>query len=60
MPRTLVLHLKRYDRNGTKLNRFIDYPMHALNMREFVCASTATAEQCIYDLCALIVHNGKR
>ena len=62
MPRTLVLHLKRYDRHGNKLARFVSYPMHALNMWPHLSQSLAqkwTSEHCVYDLCALVVHTGR-
>lgn len=39
LPRTLILHVKRFDSSFTKLNKNLSYPSK-LNMRQFVSSET--------------------
>ena len=53
LPRILVIHLKRFDSSGAKIDRFIDYPAE-LDMGEY------TAPDCPrhYQLFAVCLHRG--
>lgn len=53
LPRILVIHLKRFDSTGAKIDRFIDYPAE-LDMGEY------TAPECgrHYQLFAVCLHRG--
>lgn len=69
LPTILIIHLKRFHYAGPwrdKLNTFIDYPLHNLDLTKYVLAKPSTsrdsasesAERYLYDLYAVTNHFG--
>eukprot|EP01018_Ginkgo_biloba_P013206 Gb_00769 [translate_table: standard] len=58
MPEVLILSLKRYDAYNRKLDMFVDFPVHELDLTKFVASNNGT--QCYnYELFAVTNHYGK-
>jgi ubiquitin C-terminal hydrolase len=51
LPDILIIQLKRFQANGTKLNTLVDYPVRGLDLSEFVPGQ----ENVVYDLYAISV-----
>ena len=66
LPDVLVLQLERfeftqdyyYSSNRRKITSFIDFPIHDLNMKEWVYGAEELGEDAVYDLKAVCNHTG--
>ena len=36
-PNILIIHLKRFDNNGNKINNNVDFPINNLDLRKYCC-----------------------
>lgn len=59
LPEILIVHFKRFDYNGNKITKRIEFPINNLNLSRFkVTANPDTQEMEFYDLYAVISHTG--
>uniref|UniRef100_T1G6N8 Ubiquitin carboxyl-terminal hydrolase 36 n=1 Tax=Helobdella robusta TaxID=6412 RepID=T1G6N8_HELRO len=56
-PRILTLQLKRYGMSGGKVTRHITFP-HQFNAHPYTSSSLQNNPTCMYDLYAVLVHDG--
>lgn len=56
MPEILILTFQRFDNANNKIGHMIDYPVRDLDLRRWT--KGYDADNCTYDLCDIIVHNG--
>uniref|UniRef100_A0A8C4Q8A1 ubiquitinyl hydrolase 1 n=1 Tax=Eptatretus burgeri TaxID=7764 RepID=A0A8C4Q8A1_EPTBU len=57
LPEVLVLHLKRFRFDGTKINTFVNFPMSDLDLSSFCMSGKANPKESVYDLYAVIHHH---
>ena len=55
-PQILIIHLKRFDNNGMKIDKFIDFPIKQLDLRKY-CVGYES-DKSIFDLYAICNHIG--
>ncbi|CAN6311507.1 unnamed protein product [Urochloa humidicola] len=61
LPEILVVHLKRFSYSRymkNKLDTFVNFPIHDLNMSKYVKQTSRDAQQPMYELYAVINHYG--
>ena len=58
LPNYLIIHLKRFTNNGSKIHTHIDFPIDDLNLTEYVSKDKSDPNNYIYSLYAVNYHSG--
>lgn len=58
LPNYLIIHLKRFDNNGNKIDNDIDFPIEDLNLTKYISEDKGDRNNYIYSLYAVNYHSG--
>lgn len=57
-PDYLIIHFKRFENNGKKINKIIDFPKDDLDLTKYISPQKADPNNYIYSLYAINYHSG--
>jgi len=58
IPDYLIIHLKRFDSNGNKINQYIDFPIDDFDLTKYITKKKRDPNNYIYSLYAINNHEG--
>lgn len=58
LPNYIIIHLKRFDNNGNKINNFVDFQIDELDLTKYICPIKNDSNNYIYSLYAINYHAG--
>lgn len=58
LPNYLIIHLKRFTNNGSKIHTHIDFPTEDLNLTQYIAKEREDPNNYIYSLYAVNYHSG--
>jgi ubiquitin C-terminal hydrolase len=57
-PKIMIIHLKRFDFQGNKINNLVEFPISDFNINKYMANYSSQFKDYTYDLISVVNHNG--